>query len=114
VDAGQLAVVGLDGADLAQWFFVGFAGKDHPDAIGHDMDGAVGRLSCGFLGRALLRHTATPMSRRASRPSSVRRALGQMGSQTTSMSTCVMPGITRRRCRMSDSIISVAGQPMAV
>src|SRR5712692_2702048 len=59
-------------------------------------------------------HADIPQVRIISMPSSLSRAFVHTGSHTTSICTVTTPGSRSKRSRISSSINSVAGQPIAV
>src|SRR4029453_12494303 len=94
---GEGLVVLGHGAHMVQGLFVGLACEDLPDPGG--VQGA---------------HATIPRRRIVARASSLILLRAQTGSQTTSMRTSSTSGSCRSRSRMSPSMNSVAGQPIAV
>src|SRR5690242_4274957 len=94
---GKVLVVLGDGADVVKRLLVGLAREDLPDA--------------GAGERA---HATIPRRRIVALASSLIMLRVQTGSQTTSMRTSSTSGSCRSRSRMSPSMNSVAGQPIAV
>src|SRR6185503_7083168 len=99
-DLSQVLVVLADGPDMVQRLLVALAGEDLPD-LGRSLSGPVA-------------HATIPRLRMRARASSRIRLRVQTGSHTTSMRTMSTSGSRSSRSRMSSSMNSIAGQPMAV